>query len=288
MLPKTTNASQQAEDLRRAQVRNALALLLDRKLPADDALSLMAWEAVQEQTQRSRDWPALASVTVVPSGCDRLHRVLHTVASSVIMAPNWTATVSRSDVVALPCPALSTVAPTESIAAFVGAGGVLITSGRAIERAALHAWLPSAGRLSPRRVRVRRTNLPEEQSLLPAVYIDGGSPRIDPEVLSRPGVQTLAVDAVTDEPLVVLAPAERGYILHSVPHWFQPNTGWFTELERGRVAANPWVAERWPGAQQQLLGDLLAADVMYGLLHEGMKAVQARTLRHANSTEGSW
>jgi hypothetical protein len=80
------------------------------------------------------------------------------------------------------------------------------------------------------------------------------------------------VDALTDEPLVVLAPVGSGALLHAVPHWYQDEPPSVTALERRPAQCAPVYAGLELAQSDVTFGDLQAAETMLGLLLEGIDA----------------
>jgi hypothetical protein len=83
------------------------------------------------------------------------------------------------------------------------------------------------------------------------------------------GVEIVACDALTGEPLVVRAPAHLGQVIHAVPHWWQETEPDATELGRRSVASIAAFADSdianhdstvgWFGSASAMLASLLTA-----------------------------
>jgi hypothetical protein len=121
----------------------------------------------------------------------------------------------------------------------------------------------------------------------PAVHLAAGYTPIEPSATARSGVQVLATDVLTDEPLVVLVRCGAGFLLHASPHWFQQECGWFTELERSSIGERPWARACWPGSGQLKVGDMLSALAMATVLRVGLStAIEALSHGAGRSESG--
>lgn len=275
---------------RRGQLlRNAVGVLLDGVLPPDDAHAIAAWRAVESAQAEAPTLARLlgeAEAGVVASRCDRVHTVLRALIPEVQCVSNWDAAFHPRGVAFLPCPGLRTFVHPERVYELLDAGGVVVSSDRALEFEPLRSLVPAAGRSGPRRARVDCGPVLPDMPLLPAVELSAGHVSLDAALVGRAGVQLLAVDALSDEPLIVLVPAGNGWVLHAVPHWFQQDAGWFTALERGCVADAPWARDRWRSVGHVRIGDLLAALAMAMVLRRGLAIARGDRGFHEDARVG--
>lgn len=130
----------------------------------------------------------------------------------------------------------------------LAAGGVTIVSSDRTARLPLLRRVIRPQRPQPSRwARVRLTgsdiqriispSVNSDLSLLPAVRLSPGHVPIHRDVLRDDTVRVIAVDALTGDPLALVARIGRGAVIHSAAHWWQDVEDSATELERLPLSA---------------------------------------------------
>jgi hypothetical protein len=260
--------------------RAALRLALDGCEPPSTAshaeayrlarrLNTPRWGHVLEALSAAPD----GAICVVGAGADGIGQLLRAVGLRYTRQPGWNELAAAATIVCLGCPGATDVFDSRCLLDFMRSGGLLITSDHAAPMLSQRGLLTLAGRGAPRRARARRPDVQAEE-LLPVVCMPAGHDRVAPPAGAVRG-RTLAVDALTDEPLVMLVPVGVGALLHAVPHWFQDDPATLTALERRPARCAPLYAGLDIAASDLSVGDLQAAETMLGLLLEGIDAALA-------------
>jgi hypothetical protein len=259
--------------------RDALSIALDGSPPGSAALHFEAYRLARElnHARWSHVFDALdaapgGALCVVGDGADGVDQLLRAVGVRCTRSAGWSTSVDDAAIVCLGCPRAAAAFDTARLLEFMWNGGLLITSDHAAPMLAVRGLLPLAGRGAPRRARAQRPDA-ADGALLPAVFMPAGYDRLAP--LPEAAGRTLCVDALTDEPLVVLVPVGAGALLHAVPHWYQDDPPSVTALERRPAQSAPAYAGLEPAHPDMTFGDLQAAETMLGLLLEGIDTALA-------------
>lgn len=152
---------------------------------------------------------------------------------------------------------------------FLKRGGVIISSDRAIRLPGIARCVGHLKGRPPARARLTQpgAGLPTSAP----VWLDAGHLPVDPDTLGKCNATTLASDALTGAPLVVMVSGREGGILHSVPHWLQaPHPELLTAVERRKLRYVPRfraIGNSYPGVA---LGEFLAQRAMIAVLIEGL------------------
>jgi len=225
----------------------------------------------QQVFDRVRQIPAGALVAL-PSHCDDIARVFELAGARPVSLAEGAVGRCKPEIIVAGCNRHSIQSLVDDPVGFMTSGGVLVTSDRTIAYVPLPPGLISL-RPPAAPARARLSSLANTAGLFPAVALAAG--HIPVTVDHRPGtqVQVLAVDCLTGLPVVIAARVGRGWLLHSVAHWYQHCPAPATAVERRPahlIGNQSPVAELPAGAS---LGLVEAVRSMLFLLLTGLELV---------------
>jgi hypothetical protein len=180
---------------------------------------------------------AAAEVRVYAGSHDRVMSLLQALQMQHVAGDTGDSRPAR--LVVIGCRHRADIRTVAAIRAALDAGAVVLSADRSaglpILRDVLHPAAPLAGRwarLSP--VVVSDSVGSQRRGLPPSIWLAAGHLPVQPIT----GTVTLAQDALSGEPIVVLVRRFNGWILHSVAHWWQDDSSRFTavaQLPTGRA-----------------------------------------------------
>jgi hypothetical protein len=220
---------------------------------------------------RLRRLPA-GGLVVLPSHCDDIAMVLSLAGASPVAVVDGEEAQSNARIIVAGCSRQPVATLAGDPVRFMQSGGVLVTSDRTI--ASVHL---SPGLISRRQPaapgRARLSSLANAMGLFPAVALAAGHIPVTVDHRAGTQVQVLAVDCLTGLPVVIAARVGRGWLLHSVAHWYQHCPAPATAVERRPahlIGNQSPVAELPAGAS---LGLVEAVRSMLFLLLTGLELV---------------
>ena len=264
-----------ANDVTAHNARTALSIALDGVAPRRPAVAAEAyrlarlltaarWRHVFQALEAVHD----GALCVVGDETLGIGRLFEAVSVPFTRLPRWNAGVDRAAIVCIGCPQDAQLLDSRRLLDFMHHGGLLVTSDHAAALPAIRGLLPLAGRGAPRRARALRPHS-DADALLPAVFMPAGYDRLAPLPDGGPA-RTLATDALTGEPLVVLVPVGAGALLHAAPHWLQDDPACWTALERRPASSVRAYVALEPRDPDVTVGDIQAAVTLLSLLLEGI------------------
>jgi hypothetical protein len=218
-----------------------------------------------------RQMPA-GDLLALPSHCDVIAAVFDMAGASPVSLTDGARGSHNPGMIIAGCSRQSIHLPAGDPVGFMKSGGVLVTSDRSIASVHLPPGLIS---LRPPAApgRARLSSLANDAGLFPAVALAAGHIPVSVDYRAGSQVQVLAADCLTGLPVVIAVQVGRGWLLHSVAHWYQHCPAPATAVERrpARLRGNlSPVAELPAGAS---LGLVDAVRSMLSLLLNGLEIV---------------
>lgn len=171
--------------------------------------------------------------------------------------------------------------PENEIVELLAEGATLITS----DKSALTSPMSDALRpTSPRPARIARVRWLATHDLcmghpagidthmLPGVQLPAGHIPVAVDDTTSAQLDVIAVDSLTDEPLIVRAEVGGGRLLHAVPHWWQHDSIARTVVDRRQLSVIPSFASLGARVSDVTFGELQAARTMLCGLMTGLGA----------------
>lgn len=274
-------------------LREALALALDGTLPRNDVESDAGYRAAMEplaiamrpQLLRFRQLAAAGQV----SASARFH-ITHRLLGVLGATPAASSAIPEDDswpgIVFVGCLTPVQQADSRWMERMLARGAIVVTSDKTAAVPVISNGLRVNDSRSGRRARV--TVGTELASLLTDdgdwnQFVIGMRPvvRLAPGHLplrrEQPiGTRIIARDALTDEPLVIVADIAGGQVVHSVAHWWQDAEPDTTELGRWLLVSVPAFAVLGMQYREARLGGFGAGSVMLASLLAGLDAALDR------------
>lgn len=275
---------------RQPSLRDDLALALDGELPDDPAAAAIAYEAaaalladrLEPGLSMLRDG-SCGRIALLGSRYDEIRLFGGQLGIELNACDDVREVPADARVVFAGCQRSPAVG--EAITRWLDDGAIVVTSDKSAGLASIAPLLGAGEPVGPRRARLivdagrpARGGLDlESMPVLPAVRLSPGHVPIAPRTLND-GVVTLARDALTGDPLAVAMPISNGFLIHSVPHWWQCERAGQTAVERRPIEEIPdlaWIDREGRGLT---LGGFIAAAAMLLTLANGLAAALGQPL----------
>ncbi len=268
-------------------MREAIALALDGALPKNDSETLAGYQAAMssistgfpEHLERFRHQIRAGHVSATERFRTK-NRLLDVLKIAPLLADAIPDDDSWPGIVFVGCRGTKDLDHHRWVERMLNRGGIVISSDKTAAIPVISRGLQLSTGKNGRRARLQ---LASEHTppvcdssawnrfvfdLRPAVWLAPGHlPLLAPQADST---RIIARDALTDEPLVVVAQVAGGQVVHSVPHWWQYAEPDSTEIGRKSLASVPSFADVGAAHVNAKLGMYGAGSVMLASLLLGI------------------
>lgn len=275
----------------RGNLRDDIALALDGSLPEDPSGVAIAYQVAAERLGERlepglgmlRD-PSWGPLALLGSRFDEIRLFAGQLGVEMVVCNAVSDVPVESRVVIAGCQRSPVVG--QAIERWLDGGAIVITSDKSAGLAPVADLLGARIPGGPRRARLALAGASRESSsgfdlstvpVLPAVRLAPGHIPIMPRVINDDGV-ILARDVLTGDPLAVAMPVSNGYLIHSVPHWWQSERHGKTAVEQRRLREIPELEVIGRDHPDLTLGAFTAASAMLLTLANGLAAALGRPL----------
>lgn len=237
------------------------------------AFSLYA-DRFQKTLAHLRSLPDSA-IVLVDSKLVKSHRLMHIMGLPHRLVDSIRSISDRPEIVFVGCQDSGSL-PGDTITDLLADGVTLVTSDKSALAEPIRDVLQPT---NPRPAHVARVRWLEGDPLsvggstsfdpymLPGVQLSAGHIPVATHETAAEQIDVLAINAITNEPVIVHAQIGRGRVVHAVPHWWQQDAAVRTVVDRRRLNVMPSFAQLGSRTGDVTFGELQAARTMLrGLL----------------------
>ena len=264
-----------------------IAMALDGMPPAAMARALPAYQLAfslyggrfQKILTQLRSLPASA-IVLVASKLVKSHQIMHVLDLPHTLVDSLQSISDSPKVVFLGCQN-SVSLPGDKVSELLANGATLITSDKSALPSPMKDVLSPANPRPARIARVRWSASDDPSTgnttaidphMLPGVYLPAGHVPVAISDAASSHLDVIAVDSLTNEPIIVHAEVGGGHLVHAVPHWWQHDVIARTVVDRRRLNVIPSFAPLGARAGDVTFGELQAARTMLCGLLTGLGA----------------